>query len=57
MQNLIARLFGWLWAPEATSQAPEEDRSSMADLVRLLSTDEPASGADDAPQQGSLPPD
>jgi len=57
MQNLIARLFGWLWAPEATSQAPEEDRSSMADLVRLLSTDEPASGADDAPQPGSLPPD
>jgi hypothetical protein len=47
--NLLARLFGWLWGTEAATPTPEEDRSSMADLVRLLSTDEPPSDVDAGP--------
>ena len=37
--TLIARLLGWLWGTETATPAPDEDRSSMADLARLLSVD------------------
>jgi hypothetical protein len=46
MMTLLARLFGWLWGTETAAPAPEEDRSSMADLVRLLNTDDRPSDRD-----------
>jgi hypothetical protein len=44
--NLIARLFGWLWGAETVAPTQDEDRSSMADLVRLLNSDDPPSDGD-----------
>ncbi len=56
--TLIARLFGWLWGTEAATPAPEEDRSSMADLARLLSVDEPAPDIDaNSPEKKPLSPE
>ena len=56
--TLIARLFGWLWGTEAAAPAPEEDRSSMADLVRLLSVDEPIPDIDaDSSEKKPLSPE
>ncbi len=47
--NLFARLLGWLWGTETAVPAPDEDRSSMADLVRLLNTDDPPTDGDPGP--------
>jgi hypothetical protein len=47
--TLIARLFGWLWGTETVAPTQDEDRSSMADLVRLLHVEEPPPEADANP--------
>jgi len=54
MVDLIRLMQRWLWPAAAETPAEAQDNSSMADLVRLLGTENESSGPIDGQGEGPV---